>query len=120
MLERSIYIGVLVPTHRGLEVLLNLSPSRLHIIANMEKSGRGYIWFKRIALTGMNSDLGLTGYRSGFTAGMGRARLLGRRSARRRRAVGPLCGLRATRGKEGQAGSAGIQPILPRKLENLL
>jgi hypothetical protein len=40
MLERSIYIGVLVPTHRGLEVLLNLSPSRLHIIANMEKSGR--------------------------------------------------------------------------------
>jgi hypothetical protein len=80
-LEHPVYIGVLVSTRRGLGVLPILSPSRLQITVDTEKSGRAEIWFKRITLTGMNSDSGqvngLSGWvllnGSGFMAGMGRA-----------------------------------------------
>jgi hypothetical protein len=44
--ERLVYIGVLVRTHRGLRVLPTLSPNRLQIAADMEKSGTGEIRFK--------------------------------------------------------------------------
>jgi hypothetical protein len=40
-LEHLVYIGVLVPTRRGLRVLSILSPSRLQITADTEKLGRG-------------------------------------------------------------------------------
>jgi hypothetical protein len=40
-LKRPVYIGVLVPTHRGLGVLPILSPSWLQIAVDMEKLGMG-------------------------------------------------------------------------------
>jgi hypothetical protein len=40
-LKRPVYIGVLVPTHRGLGIPPILSPHRLQITADMEKLGRG-------------------------------------------------------------------------------
>jgi hypothetical protein len=99
-LERPVYIGVLIPTRRGFRVLPILSPSRLQIAADTENSGRGYIRFKRIALTGMNSDSGqvngLLGWvslnGSGFTAGTECARLLAGPTALASWAVGPHVG----------------------------
>jgi hypothetical protein len=40
-LKEALFIGVLIPTRRGLDILTNLSPNRLRIAANKMDSQRG-------------------------------------------------------------------------------
>jgi hypothetical protein len=55
---RAPFIGVLIPTRRGFNILTNLSLNRFRITADKEESKKRITRFKRIGLEGMNSYSG--------------------------------------------------------------
>jgi hypothetical protein len=54
----SVYIGVLVSTHRGFSILTNLSPSQRQFTPDKRELEKGTAQFKRTRLAGMNSYSG--------------------------------------------------------------
>jgi hypothetical protein len=68
---RAPFIGVLIPTHRGFNILTNLSLNRFRIAADKEESKKGITQFKRIGLEGMNSYSGWVWVLSGRILAIG-------------------------------------------------